>query len=146
MVAAHAPRLARVIEAARRGGADLVVIDTAPREAGGAAEAARCADLVLIPSRPAVVDLATIATTQAAIGSTTAAVVLNACPPRGTWAGEASDAVRDLGAKLCPVGIGQRVAHVKAFTAGRTAQETEPRSQAAAEITALYRWIMERAT
>ena len=38
----------------------LVVIDTAPREAGGAAEAARLADLVMIPCRPSAIDLAAI--------------------------------------------------------------------------------------
>ena len=92
VVTAHPPRLARVLDAAREAGASLAVIDTAPREAGGAVEAARWADLMLVPCRPSAVDLAA------------------------------------------------RVAHVRAFTAGRTAQETEPRSLAATEIEALYRW------
>ena len=60
VIAAHPPRLARVVEAAADAGASLVVIDTAPREAGGAAEAARLADLVMIPCRPSAIDLAAI--------------------------------------------------------------------------------------
>ena len=43
VIAAHPPRLARVVDAAVDAGASLVVTDTAPREAGGAAEAARLA-------------------------------------------------------------------------------------------------------
>ena len=66
-----------------RGGVPPAVIDTAPREAGGAAEAARLADLVMIPCRPSAIDLAAIPATLAAIGMVDAVAVLNACPPRG---------------------------------------------------------------
>ena len=146
VIAAHPPRLARVVEAAADAGASLMVIDTAPREAGGAAEAARLADLVLIPCRPFAVDLAAIPATLATIGSTPAAVVLNAVPARGPWVAEAADAVRAFGLGLAPVTLGARVAHAKAFTLGRTAQETEPASPAAREIADLYRWAMEAVT
>ena len=143
---AHPPRLARVVEVAAGAGASLVVIDTAPREAGGAAEAARLADLVLIPCRPAAVDLAAIPATLATVGAVDALAVLNACPPRGPWVAEAADALRGLGIGRAPVTLGARVAHAKAFTLGRTAQEAEPRSPAAAELEALYRWAMEALT
>ena len=146
VIAAHPPRLARVVEAAADAGTSLVVIDTAPREAGGAAEAARLADLVLIPCRPSAVDLAAIPATLAAVGSTPAAVVLNAVPARGPWVAEAADAVRAFGLGLAPVTLGARVAHAKAFTLGRTAQETEPGSPAAREIADLYRWAMGAVT
>ncbi len=146
VIAAHPPRLARVVEAAARCRHVPVVIDTAPREAGGAAEAARLADLVLIPCRPSAVDLAAIPATLAAVGSTPAAVVLNAVPARGPWVAEAADAVRAFGLGLAPVTLGARVAHAKAFTLGRTAQETEPGSPAAREIADLYRWAMGAVT
>ena len=140
---AHAPRLARIVDAAQREGVDFVVVDTAPREAGGAAEAARLTDLALVPCKPSAVDLMAIPATLAVSAGTRQAVVLNCCPPRGSWTAEAADAVREFGAELCPVNFGQRIAHARAFTSGRTAQETEPRSQAATEVAALYRWIME---
>ena len=143
VIAAHPPRLARVVEAAVDAGASLVVIDTAPREAGGAAEAARLADLVMIPCRPSAIDLAAIPATLAAIGMADALAVLNARPPRGPWTAQAADAVRAFGIGLAPVTLGARVAHAKAFTLGRTAQETEPASPAAREIADLYRWAME---
>ena len=137
----HPPRLRQGIESARSGGADVVVVDTGPREGGGAAEAARLADLVLIPCRPTAVDLAAVPATLATVSGSEAAVVLNGCPPRGQWTPQATAALRSVGAKLCPVTLGYRVAHAKAFMGGGTAQEVEPRSAAAAEIAALHEWI-----
>lgn len=136
---AHASRLAQTIRAAQ-GSTQLVVIDGPAREAAGAAEAARLADLVLIPARPAVVDLAALPATLEVVSAagTRAMVVLNACPPRGPWTAQAADAVRDLGAEVAQTRLGARVAHSKAFMVGKTAAETEPRSPAAAELAALY--------
>lgn len=146
VVAAHPPRLARSLNAARTAGASLAVIDMAPREAGGAVEAARCSDLVLVPCRPSAVDLAAIPASLAVaqLAETAVAVVLNAVPPRGDLAAQAVEAVQGFGAIATPVTIGTRVAHVRAFTSGRTAQETEPRSVAAAEVEALYQWIFTK--
>ena len=53
VVAAQARRLQPVLDAARDGGADLTIIDTPPALADAALAAARVADLVLIPCRPA---------------------------------------------------------------------------------------------
>ena len=44
---------------------------------------------------------------------------------------------------VSPVTLGDRVAHRRAFQAGRTALELEPRSLAAAETVALYRSTLE---
>ena len=143
VVLAHPPRLARVLDTARNAGATLAVIDMAPREAGGAVEAARQSDLVLVPCRPSAVDLAAIPVSLAVgrLAETPTAVVLNAVPSRGDLAAQAVEAIRDFGAVAVPVTLGARVAHVRAFTVGRTAQETEPQSLAATEVKALYQWI-----
>lgn len=142
-IATHPPRLGRVLELAEADGADLVVIDTAPR-AGGAVEAARLSDLVLIPCRPAPADLAAVpaALDVARVADRRAIVVLNAIPPRGKLVAEAAEALDAMEAELCPVMLGTRVAHVRSFTAGRSAQELEPRSRAAAEIDALHTWTL----
>ena len=141
VVARHPPRLRQGIEAARAVGADVVVIDTGPREGGGAVEAARLADVVLIPCRPAAVDLAAVPATLATVAGSQATVVLNGCPPRGQWTPQATEALRSVGAEVCPVTLGYRVAHARAFMSGRTAQELEGRSVAAEEVTALHQWI-----
>ena len=146
VLSAHAPRLARVIQGAEEAGANLVVIDTAPRDAGGVAEAARRADLVLLPCRPAAPDLMAVPATLTAVGTARAVAVLNACPPRGSWIVEAVDAVRAIGLAAAPITLGARVAHPKAFVLGRSAQETEPGSAAAREIEALYYYCIEAMT
>ncbi len=66
------------------------------------------------------------------------AVVLNGCPLRGHWTPRATEALRSVGAEVCPATLGYRVAHARAFMAGRTAQELEPRSGAAPEVGPLY--------
>ena len=145
VVAAHAPRLARVLDAARVGGADLAVIDTAPHASDAALAAARAADLILVPCRASVADLHAIGASLdvSQLAGVPAWVVLNAVPVGGQLAAQARKAMADQGATVAPVKLHQRIAHVHAFTAGQTAQEREPRSKAAAELAALYRWTME---
>lgn len=143
VVSAPAARLAQVLSLAEEHGAGLVVIDTAPHAESGALAAARVADLILIPCRPAVLDLKAISTTidLVRIAGNPAAVVLNGVPPRGALAREASEVVETYGVALCPVSLGQRAAFVHALTAGSTAEEYEPRGKAAHEVTQLYTWI-----
>ncbi|MDD9988448.1 MAG: AAA family ATPase [Spirochaetaceae bacterium] len=156
VVAAHAPRLRRLLEAARVNGADLAVIDTAPHASEAALAAARAADVVLVPCRCSVADLHAIGATldiceiarvdgHRVAGPLRTHVVLNAVPARGQLAEQARQAMADRGAAVAPVLLHQRIAHVHAFTAGQTAQESEPESKAAAELAALYRWTMEGA-
>lgn len=142
VAAVHPPRLERTLQGFRNRGLSLVVIDTAPHASAGALAASKLADLVLVPCRPSTPDLAAIGASLevAALAAAPAAVVLNAVPPRGSLAAEAVDAVRGTGARVAPVILGARIAHVHAFTVGRTAQEFEPRGKAAAEVEQLYRW------
>ena len=120
----------------------LALIDTAPHASAGALAACRLADLVLVPCRPSTPDLAAIGASLevAALARAEAAVILNAVPPRGSLAAEAAEAVRGIGARVVPVTLGARIAHVHAFTLGRSAQEYAPDGKAAAEVQTLYRW------
>ena len=145
--AVHPPRLARALEAFSRTEADLVLIDTAPHASAGALAASKLADLVLVPCRPSAPDLAAIGASLevARLAGAPAAVVLNAAPPRGSLAAEAAEAVQGIGAGVAPIALGARIAHVHAFTLGRTAQEFEPAGKAAAEVQQLYRWAVTEA-
>ena len=57
VISGQAARLPMLIEAARANGADLIVIDTPPQADTIALTAAKVADIVLIPIRPAIWDL-----------------------------------------------------------------------------------------
>ena len=112
-----------------------------------ALEAARASDLVIIPCRPAILDLRAIGSTVDLVNlaKAKACIVLNAVPSRGTLAEEAVEAVSSYGVKVLPVRIGQRAAFVHALTAGKTAQEYEPSGKAAKEIKDLYMAICKHA-
>jgi chromosome partitioning protein len=138
----HAELLGPLIEAARVKKSSLLVIDTAPNADRASLIAAKIADLILIPCRPATFDLDAIhATLQlAAFANKPAYVVINAAPIRSRVTQEAQEALLEAGAKLCPVVLHQRVAFSHATVDGRTALEFEPDGAAAGEIRALYEW------
>lgn len=146
VVSAQAARLPKVLEAAVNNGADLAIIDTAPHSETAALAAIRAADLILIPCRPAILDLRAIGDTidLVNLASKTATVVLNAVPPRGSLADEAVEAIAPLGVSIAPIRIGQRAAFVHSLTAGQTAQEYEPEGKAAEEIQQVYKWMCKQ--
>ena len=143
-VSAHAPRLARVLDAARAAGAELAIIDTAPHASDAALAAARASDLTLVPCRASVADLHAIGATLdvCRLAGVPSAVVLNAVPVQGPLAGQAREAMTGHRAAVAPMMVHQRIAHVHAFTQGRTAMEFAPRSKAAVELATLYDWAV----
>lgn len=145
VVAAQAPRLQRVLDAARDAGVSAMVIDTAPHASDAALAAARAADIALMPCRCAIPDLHAIGATLDVCrpAGVPAAVVLNAAPVQGKLAQQAREAMAQHGAEVAPMVLHQRIAHVHAFTRGLTAVEYEPTGKAAAELTALYRWTVD---
>jgi len=146
VVSAQSARLSAVLEAAKQGGANLCIIDTAPHSESAALVAARAADLILIPCRPAILDLRAISNTidLAKIAGKPVAVVLNCVSSRGSLAKEAAVAVTGYCVDVVPVQIGQRAAFIHALTIGQTAQEYEPNGKGAKEIKQLYMWTCKQ--
>ena len=124
--------------------ADVVLIDTPPRWAGAdtaARQAARVADLLVVPVRPTIVDLeAAVATLERIRSASTAPVVavLNGCAARGRDADDAEEALVDRGVEVCPARIGQRVAFARSLHTGQVAQEVNQVILAAAEIARVH--------
>lgn len=151
LVECDASRLATVLEAAQADGVDLVVVDTRPSVEADTTAAARLADLVLIPTRPAIFDLRAIAATVEVVQAAhrPAAIVLNAAPPPGrgsaetTLTAEARRALSVYGRPVAPVAVAQRAALAHALVAGLAVSEFEPNGRAAAELTALFRFVEE---
>lgn len=146
VVSAQASRLAQVMQTAQAGGVDIVLIDTAPLSETTALAAARAADLILVPCRPAILDLRAIKATRdlVKLADTPAFVVLNAVPPRGTLDQEARQAVALHGLETAPMHWVQRNAFMNSLKDGLTAQEAEPRGKAAQEVAALFDWVCTR--
>jgi chromosome partitioning protein len=141
VISGQAVRLPALINAARENRADFLVLDTAPNADQTASLAARAADVVLIPCRPAAFDLEAIETTLmlAKTAGKPAYVVLNAVPPRS--GGIDREATGRLAGQVAPHQLTHRAAFAHSVIDGRTAQEFEAKGKAAAEIQALYKWV-----
>jgi hypothetical protein len=87
VIACPPARLAVTLEAAKRTGALVAIIDTAPHAEAPALAAARAADKVLIPTRPGTLDLraigATVEIVKLAGKQARSAIVMNHAPPTG---------------------------------------------------------------
>jgi len=147
LVETEAGRLSEVIEAAKSDGVSLLVVDTRPSVERDASEVARLADLALIPTRPAILDLRAIGATVDVVKAARrpAAIVLNSCPPaRGigeaSLTAEARRGLRAYGLPVSPTAITQRAALAHALIDGQAVTEFEPDGKAAAEVRKVWEW------
>lgn len=143
---AHAPNLPELLEKAREGGADLVIIDTAPKSENASLTAAKLADLVLIPCQPSSLDLDAIGDTVQIVrlASKPAAIVITNAKARSSLADMAEEAVAEYGLPIVPVRLGSRVAFVKSLAEGKGLVEFEPSGSSAKEIKALYKFTCKQ--
>lgn len=139
-------RLKAMIEAAQETGTDIVFIDAPPVARDAAYEICKVADLVLIPTKAAVFDTVSMMQTLEIVNQVgkSCEIVLNFVPPQGREISDALAAAEELGAKICPVYLGNRKDHYKAQAVGLAAQEFNPKDKAAKEIVELYSYIAKR--
>ena len=140
VLSAHTSRLRHEMRRVEETGGEVLYLDTAPHSDSTTLEAARAADMVLIPCRPAILDLEAIVNTLALIRTTATPVyaVLNAIAPQGQDAAHAAEVLADRGIAVCPVRLGNRVAFARSLIEGQTAQEIEPGGKAAHEVAQLH--------
>ena len=144
VVDAQAARLGKALKAAEERGVDLVIVDTPARNAAASLEAAKLADLVVLPCRTQNYDLETVPSSRelvAVAGNTPTLVVLNAVPPRGSRAEQTRKAITDFGLPVCSVTLGHRAAFGDAATRGLTALEYEPSGKTTDESRKVYKYI-----
>ena len=137
------------LAAARR---PWVIIDTAPHAADEARIVAGLVDLVVIPTRAAILDLRAIRATVEIVRRAKArsVVVLNAVPAgRGVAEAsivtEARRALAAYGLPLAPAVVTQRAALSHALNDGRAVTEFEPDGKASAELQTLWSWLDDQA-
>jgi chromosome partitioning protein len=133
---------------ARDLGAELVVIDTPPHAEGMARQAAKAADLILVPCRPKAFDLAAIETTAELVRTSgkPAFVVMMAGPPKAPLIyREAAEVIEaGFGLPISPVRLPERAAFHHGAARGETASQFQPGGKAAAEAEELWRWTCEQ--
>lgn len=137
-------RLGKVMEEARSIGTDVLILDTAPHSESTALEAARVADLILVPCQPTIMDLRAMSKTVELLRlvKKPAYAVLNSVPHQGGVADEAAQMIIDsFGMPMAPIRFGDRVAYSRCMIAGQAAQEIDPSSKAASEVAQAREWI-----
>jgi len=146
VVAAQAGRLERLLENARREGAGVAIIDTAPIADTAALEATKAADLVLVPCQPSDFDLGSVgATVRLAehVAGKPSWVVMNAVPPTSRITEEAVAVLATAGVRVAPVRLVRRLDFVSGLPAGQTAIEWHPQGKASLEAQELWEWVRQ---
>jgi chromosome partitioning protein len=146
-VAIPPARLSHALDQLAKRGDRLAIIDTGRDSNNAGYTAAQAADIVLLPCRGGGFDFRALGRTLdlCRLAGKRPFVVFNAMRPGATRAeAEAREAIAGLDCDLAPVIIHDRVAYKHASIAARTAQETDPESPAAAEITALFAWLSQQ--
>lgn len=145
-VAIPPARLASVLDKLRDNGCAFVVIDTGRDSNNAGYTAAQAADLILVPCRVGRFDIRALGRTLdlAKLAGKAAHIVFNDLAPRSTKIrAEAVDALASTGCPVAPVQLSHRAIYRDAPTTGKTAQEVEPDSSAAAEIKAVFAWVCD---
>ncbi len=150
--AMRAKDLKKNVKELSKQGVDLLVIDTAPHSHEDSVIAARLADFILIPTRPAILDLQAIGDSVEIVKSIdgNAAIVLNACPYPGkngerAIVREAREALAGYGLPISPAAVSNRAALSHSLINGEAVTEFEGNSKAADEIRGLMNWINQEA-
>ena len=147
VVPTHASRIAASIDQAKGQGVDFIVIDTPPHSSTEAAEAARRADVVVVPMEPHLFALETLeklADLQKIAGGTPFFVVINKSPVQGSEGANAAEFIRQQGFPVAPVVVHLRAAHRHAGNVGKVAAEYERDGKAADETLQLYLYTIQQ--
>lgn len=144
VVSAQIARLRHVLDAARKQGTALAIVDTPPRTSEASIEAAKVADLVLVPVRPLINDVETLPALRQVVNlakARRAYVLINAASVQGQRHADAERAAREFGFNVCPVVLHHRSAFGDAPTVGQGVGEYEPDGKAAFEVRRLYKFV-----
>jgi len=145
LVQGRGDALPGILEQAQAQAYDLIIADTAPHSSADSGACARLSDHVIIPTRPAILDLDAIGTTTGIVNEvrSSTVIVLNACPPpkllgEPRLVSEAREALKLYGLPVCEVAISQRAAFSHALIDGRAVAEFDAGGKATREIARLW--------
>jgi len=144
-----AGRLAQTLEALKKNGATLAIIDTPAGEGAASIAAMQAADLNIIPARPNAFDLWASEATRTALRERRAAFAfaLNQCPPAQQTARveQGAEALEAMGGLITPL-ILTRVDYQEAARNGLGVTEWHPSGAAADEMRKMWSSVKRRLT
>jgi chromosome partitioning protein len=145
VVSCQVARLRFVLSEAQKNGVELVFLDGPGKNAEATLEAAKAADLVLVPIQPIINDIETLPAFRDLLriaGDKPAIVIVNNAPIQGSRHIHAQEAAQQAGFTVCPVVIFHRAAVYDSPLPGLAVQEYEPDGKAAQEIAQLYKFTI----
>jgi chromosome partitioning protein len=130
------------IDALRKAGVRLVIIDTPPAITESIRAVIQASDLVLIPTRPSPHDLRAVGATVDLVEAAGKPMVfiVNGAAHRARIAGEAAIVLSQHGT-VAPVQVHQRTDFAASMIDGRTVQELDSKGASAAEVAALWKYV-----
>jgi chromosome partitioning protein len=139
-------KLPEYILQAKRQGADILILDTPPRVEGEAPEAAKHADLILVPTPPKPLDIKALPQTIQLCRASRKPfyVVLNNAPVQGQEVAETIATLMENGIEVAPHILHTRKAFYARMQQGETAEDHDEKGKAATETRALAVWAAER--
>ena len=143
VISVHSARLPQALHTLQQDGVTFTILDTPPKIEEIALDAAKAADLAIIPCKLGAFDLKAIEKTVwvGNMAQCPMRIVFNAVRARSSMLSPAKNAVQVYGVELAPCFIGDRVAFSHAVIDGLAVMEYEPREKASIEIQALFRYI-----
>jgi chromosome partitioning protein len=126
----------------------LCLVDTTPRTGNALASVLAAVSFVVVPIRPQLLDLGTLAQSLAIVQAAGArgCTVLTMCPSRAAETAQTRAVIGGLALPVAPVEIGERRAFGRALAMGLGIAEVDPDGQAAQEIAALWRYVQKAMT
>ena len=141
----------RSLEAYRGLGMDWVFIDTPGKMDSASTEAAKHADMVLIPTQAQIFAIDTLEPLKRLLdmaGNPPAFVVLSLVHPNagGRAADDAAAIAERFNVAVAPIHMSRLKAYEDAPALGQTPQELEPQGRAAQEVAGLFTFLSEQAS
>lgn len=140
-------KLRDTVEAARTLGVTLVLIDAPSKIEAPSLAAIACSDLVIVPTRPGLLNLDAIEATAKILEDSgrlqSAIAVVNAVEQNKVESslGEAEAVLHRLNLAMCPVHICQRPPLETSLNSGRGITESHPKNAGAEEIGKLWAYL-----
>lgn len=143
VISIQSVRLDSIIEGAKDKGADIVIIDGAAIQRAITYDVARVSDYIMIPTKAAVFDVASMQDTIKALKQSNSifSVLLNMVSPNGKELNDFKKLTNELGVTLCTTSLGNRKDFFRAQNVGLSVQEYNSHGKAAKEIKDVYKYI-----
>ena len=143
VISVHSARLPQELHKLKQQGITFALLDTPPKIEDIALDAAKAADLAIIPCKLGAFDLKAIEKTifVGNMAKCPMRIVFNAVRARSSMLHPAKRAVQVYEVNVAPCVIGDRIVFSHSVMEGLGVMEYEPKGKASIEIQALFRYI-----